>query len=136
MFKNRLFTAATLAVAIVIPAAAYAQQPPAAAPNAAQTAPASGEHHRGGMMRGAFRGITLTDAQKQQIQQIMQQYHGQMSNQTTPPDPATRRANMEKLRGQIENVLTPAQRTQFEQNIQNMRNHERQAPGPAATPAG
>ena len=144
MFLNRVCAAAALAVAITVPGAAAFAQQPAAAPSApAQTTPEGGHRH-GGMMRRAFRGITLTDAQKQQIQQIVQQQHQAMQNQTQPPDPATRRANQEKLRSQIEAVLTPAQRTQFEQNLKSMHNHEGQgaegrpggaAPAPAGTPA-
>ena len=119
MPNNRLMSAALLAAAIALPTAACAQQQPA------NTAPASGwqgghhGHHRGGV-RSALRGITLSDAQKQQIDTIVQQNRATMkSNPTT--DPATRRANMQQLRTQIENVLTPAQRTQFEQNLQKQR---------------
>jgi len=83
-----------------------------------------------------FQGVNLTDQQKTQIRQIMQQYR-QAHAPGTPPDPQARR----QLHDQILNVLTPAQRAQVEQNMQRMRQErqnerlqQRPAPEPSATP--
>jgi Spy/CpxP family protein refolding chaperone len=134
--SNRFIMTAVLAAAVALPTAALAQQQPA--PNAAPAgaAPAAGAHHRrGGTFRHAFAGITLTAQQQQQIRSAMEQTR--QANQNA--DPQTRRANMQKLHTTIEGILTPPQRTQFEQNLAQMRQHRRAAhahgPAPAASPA-
>lgn len=130
----RFLSTALLGAALVLPTAACAQtQAAQAGPQAGPTAGARAGHHRGGGWRGALRGITLTDQQKQQLKDAAAQMR--QSNQTA--DPQTRRANAQKFRSTVEGILTPAQRTQFEQNLQQMRQrHARRgaAPAPAATP--
>jgi periplasmic protein CpxP/Spy len=133
----RFLGAAALAAALVVPVAALAQQaPPAPAAPGAPGQPGMGRHgHRGGF-RHALESLNLSAAQKTQIQQILAQARGQNRN----ADPATRKANREKLRSQIEAVLTPAQRTQFQTVLQQQRrDHQRRggawaSPAPNATP--
>ena len=132
MSINRFLGTAALAAALIIPTAACAQQ--ATAQTAPTGAPAAGaRHHRGHGWGGALKGITLSDAQKQQLKDLRAQ------NKPTPGqtvDPATRKANREAMLQKVEAILTPAQRTQFEQNLQQMRanraGHDR--PAPMATP--
>lgn len=133
MSINRYLGAVALAAALIIPTAAGAQQ--ATAQTAPDGAPAAGthHHHRGHGWGGALKGITLTDAQKQQLKDLRAQ-NKPAAGQTL--DPATRKANREAMLQKVEAILTPAQRTQFEQNLQQMRanraDHDR--PAPAATP--
>lgn len=129
MFIHRYLGTAALAAALIIPAAAGAQQTaPAGAPPAG-----AHHHHRGHGWGGALKGITLTDAQKQQLKELREQ-NKPVPGQTV--DPATRKANRAAMMQKVEAILTPAQRTQFEQNLQQMRadraDHDRPAPG--ATP--
>ena len=142
MFSNRFLGVAALAAALVFPAAALAQQAPPAPgaplPSGAPGQPGMhhGRHQHGGF-RAALRGLNLSAAQNAQIQQILAQAHGQNRN----ADPATRKANREKVHAQIEAVLTPAQRTQFQAALQQMRReHQGQhrtwaSPAPYATPS-
>jgi Spy/CpxP family protein refolding chaperone len=128
--SNRFFAAAILAAAVALPTAAFAQQQPTGGAQVGAPSPVPGvRHHRGSGFRGAFRGITLTAEQQQQIRNAIAQTR--QANQNA--DPQTRRANQEKLRSTIEGILTPSQRTQFEQNLQQMRQRHRE-PAPAATP--
>ncbi len=123
--RNVLIPAA-FAAAVILPAGAFAQQAQTPAGTAAPQGQWKGHaHHRGGMMR-AFRDLNLSDQQKTQIHQIMQQYR--QAHQGQRPDAQSR----QQLRNQILNVLTPQQRAQFEAKMQQMRQqHER--PEPQAT---
>jgi len=67
-----------------------------------------------GFMR-AMQGITLSDAQKQQIQQLQDQFQ-QAHPDGSAPDPQARK----QLRQSVLNVLTPDQRTQFQKNMEQM----------------
>jgi Spy/CpxP family protein refolding chaperone len=58
----------------------------------------------------ALRSLNLSDAQKQQIRGFARATRTADQN----ADPATKRANMQKLRAQIDGVLTPDQRTQLQ----------------------
>jgi Spy/CpxP family protein refolding chaperone len=122
-----------LAVAIGLPIVGCAQQAPAQSQSGASQG-AYG-HHRHGMRW--LQGVNLTDQQKQQIQNLMQQYR-QAHPQGSQPDPQAR----QQLRQQVMNVLTPAQRAQVEQNMQKMRSERDErggegsaAPSPSASPA-
>jgi Spy/CpxP family protein refolding chaperone len=105
---------ALVALTATLPLAAVAQVVPA--PPGAQQAPAGpggqngGQYRRGGnaYMR-AVRQLNLTDAQRQQIGQIM-------------------RKQEQETRRQVMGVLTPDQRTQLQQQIQQMRS-QNSAPG-------
>ncbi len=53
-------------------------------------------------------------------------------------DPATRKANRDKLHAQIDAILTPAQRTQLQTTMQQQRQMHGQRPdrgGPAPAPS-
>lgn len=105
-----------LAAALVCPLAASAQTP-----SPAPIAPGmSGTHrkHHANRFRAALRSLNLSAAQQTQIDQIFAQARGQNRN----ADPATRKANRQKLRAQIEAVLTPAQRAQLQAALRNSRN--------------
>jgi Spy/CpxP family protein refolding chaperone len=117
-----------MAAALIVPAAVLAQQAPDPS-----TSPAAGqqwqrEHHGGGMMR-MFRDLNLSDQQKTQIQQIMQQYR-QAHPRGSAPDPQARK----QMRDQIMNVLTPQQRTQLQQEMQRFRQEHEGEGGAPATP--
>jgi Spy/CpxP family protein refolding chaperone len=133
----RFFGIAALAAVLAVPVAALAQQAP---PAPMSTAPAQagmrrhGGGHHGGGFRHALQSLNLSAAQKTQIQQAFAQSRGANRN----ADPATRKANRDKMRTQIEAILTPAQRTQFQTALQQARQrHQRGAwasPAPNATP--
>jgi len=89
---------------------------------------------------GMLRGVNLSDQQKTQLKQIMQQYR-QAHPKGSQTDPQARRTAHEQLRQQLMNVLTPQQRTQVEQNMQQMRERwqnrnggQRPAPQPTGSP--
>ena len=122
-----LLLPAALAAAVVLPAGAFAQQ--------ASPAPAymGGEHsHRGGGWMREMRKLNLTDQQRSQIQQLMQQYRS-AHPRGSQPDPQAR----QQLRSQIMNVLTPQQQTQFKADMQRMRSQHPGGDGdafPRSTP--
>jgi Spy/CpxP family protein refolding chaperone len=107
---------ALVALTATLPVAAAAQVVPM--PPGAQQAPAGpggaqggGQNRRGGnAYLRAIRQLTLTDAQRQQIRQIMRQQE-------------------QETRRQITAVLTPAQRAQLQQQMQQMRSQNGGAPG-------
>jgi Spy/CpxP family protein refolding chaperone len=130
----RFFGVAALAAALAVPAAALAQQaPPAPAPSGAPMQPGMHRHggHHGGGFRRALQSLNLSNAQKTQIQQVFAQSRGANRN----ADPATRKANREKMRAQIEAILTPAQRTQLQTALQQARQRHQRAGGAWASPA-
>jgi Spy/CpxP family protein refolding chaperone len=124
--RNVLIPAA-FAVAVMVPAVSFAQQEQTPAGTAAPQGQWHGQRrHHGGMMH-MMRDLNLSDQQKTQIRQIMQQFR--QSHQGQRPDAQAR----EQLRGQIMNVLTPQQRMQFQAKMQQMR--ERRAhPEASSTP--
>jgi Spy/CpxP family protein refolding chaperone len=131
----RYLAAAALAVACALPAAAFAQTAPAPAPLTSPMPGMQRHHghhgHRGGYMR-VLNTLGLSDAQKQQIKTAMQQ--SRQANQNA--DPATRKANREKLRAQIDAILTPDQRTRLQAALAQQRAQRRTmqgAPAPAPT---
>jgi Spy/CpxP family protein refolding chaperone len=76
----------------------------------AQTPSAFSANHAGFMR--ALHGINLSDQQRSQIMQLMQQYR-QAHPRGSAIDPQAR----QQLTQAVSNVLTPQQRTQFEQNL-------------------
>lgn len=122
IFKLTLIPAA-FAAAVLIPAGAFAQQTADPAP-AASAAPGQwgGHRHHAGFMR-AMRGLNLTDQQKTQIKQLVQQFR-QAHPRGSQPDPEARK----QLRQQILGVLTPAQQAQLKTNMQHMRDQYRNSP--------
>jgi Spy/CpxP family protein refolding chaperone len=128
----RFISGVALVSALAVPALALAQQaPPPGAPAPAASAEPHhhGHGHHSAYMR-ALRSLNLSDAQKQQIKAAFQQ--SRQANQNA--DPATRKANGQKLRAQIDNILTPAQRTQLQTTLQQERK-EHHGPGMGASPA-
>jgi Spy/CpxP family protein refolding chaperone len=103
--------------------------PPAAAPQGAPQGPQGGPPPGGARGRGMqmlFEGITLTEAQQKQVQDISEKYRAQMRElmpngmQGGPPDDATR-AKMDDIRGkqnaEIRALLTADQQTIFDKNV-------------------
>jgi Spy/CpxP family protein refolding chaperone len=98
--------------------AQQANQPPAPGTQAqspGQWQGRHGRHGRHGFMR-MMRGVNLSDQQKTQIRQIVQQFR-QSHPRGSRTDPQARRQAREQLRRQIMNVLTPAQRSQVQKNL-------------------
>jgi len=120
---------AVAGVALVASASiAGAQGAPAGAPpqGAPQGGPQGGPPRGGRGMAMLFEGITLTDAQQKQVQDIGEKYRAQqrelMPNgmQGGPPDDATR-AKLDDIRtkqnAEIRAVLTADQQTIFDKNV-------------------
>jgi Spy/CpxP family protein refolding chaperone len=78
---------------------------------ASQASSALSGHHAGFMR--ALHGMNLSDQQRSQIMQLMQQYH-QAHPQGSAVDPQARRA----LHQQILAILTPQQQAQWKQHMQ------------------
>jgi Spy/CpxP family protein refolding chaperone len=142
LFSIRSFGIAAFAALLALPVAALAQQAPATPPTAPMQpgAETPGHHRHGGHhngFRAALAKLDLSPQQKTQIQQALTQSREANRN----ADPATRKANRDKLHAQIEAILTPAQRTQLQAGLaQERARHHREggawsSPGPSATPA-
>jgi Spy/CpxP family protein refolding chaperone len=118
-----LFLCAALALSFGAPLGAYAQQ----APNVPASPPQDTMQHRHGhgFMR-MLHGVNLSDQQKTQIHQLMQQYR-QAHPEGNQPDPQARK----QLRDQVMGVLTPQQQAQVKANIAQMHANR---PEPQATP--
>ena len=110
--------------------------PPANAPQGApqgQAGPREGGRGRG--MQMLFEGITLTEAQQKQVQEVSEKYRGQMRElmpngfQGGPPDDATR-AKMDALRtkqnADIRAILTADQQTIFDKNVADAKKRREQ----------
>ena len=85
-----------------------------------------GQGRGGRQMEMLMQGITLTDAQKAQVDSITQAYRAQMPpmQQGTPPDSATRAKRMEIAQKQyaaVRTVLTADQQKVFDKNLEDMR---------------
>lgn len=81
-----------------------------------------------------FKDITLTDAQKAQVDSIQVKYQKEMPAFTPgqPPSDADRAKRMElmqKQREEIRAVLTEEQRVQFDKNLADMPRGGRRPPG-------
>ena len=137
IFRSLLLPAA-MSAALIAPVAVFAQQTnQAPAPGTYGTQSQGqwqGRRHGGrhGFMR-MMRGVNLSDQQKTQMKQLMQQFR-QAHPKGSPPD---RQARIQ-LHQQMLNILTPQQRTQVQQNIQQMRQSrrersEQQGPAPEAS---
>ncbi len=77
------------------------------------------------MMEMMMQGITLTAAQKQQVDSITAKYQKEMPAFTpgTPPSPEDRQKRMELMQKQqadIKAVLTDEQKAVFDKNVANM----------------
>jgi|SRR5271165_120992 len=131
MKQRLLFLSLTLAgfmlgaaVSVMSPAGAQGA-PPATAP---ATAPLPGQqpaHPHAPFMR-ALHSLNLSDSQKTQIMQIVQQTHQANAN----ADPQTRKTNMQSARSQIMQLLTPDQRAQLETTLQQMQQQSPQGQPP------
>jgi Spy/CpxP family protein refolding chaperone len=86
-------------------------------------------------MQMLFEGITLTDAQQKQVQDISAKYRAEMQQAMPngmgggPPDPAAR-AKMDEIRtkqyAEIRGILTGDQQTAFDKNIADMKKRREQ----------
>lgn len=114
--------------ALTAPLAAGAQTTPPPAP-AASAAPTGSHyvhrHHRPAFWH-ALRGLNLTSAQQQQIAG----FRDAANKANLNADPATRRANGEKLHDQVMAILTPDQKTQLQAQL-----HRRHTMGESMQPA-
>ena len=135
---------AALGAALAFGAATAIAQPPATdAPHRA----AAGQHRGGrgrdfGAGRALFRGVTLTDAQKEQIKTIRQKYAqerrslvgqdrqrgGDAQTQRVRPDSAARAQRMTQMRDLMQReitetrgILSADQQRTFDQNVATMR---------------
>jgi Spy/CpxP family protein refolding chaperone len=104
---RRAATGLALAAALLTPAAAFAQQAPSQDAQAQQQSP-----HRQGGFANRFQDLNLSDQQKTQIQQIVQNFR--QSHQGQPPSAQDR----QQLQSQIDAVLTPQQRQQLAADMQ------------------
>lgn len=111
-------------------AAAVAAITTVAVPSAqAQGGPPPGGGMRGGpgrMMEMMMRGITLTDAQKTQVDSIQAKYQKDMPAFTpgSPPSPEDRQKRMEVMQKQnadIRAILTDEQKAIWDKNQEEMR---------------
>ena len=142
---NRSFRVAVAASGILA-AAACVQKPaattstPVAQPQATM---ASDSGMRGRGMRGEgrermeammFNGITLTDAQKAQIDSIRARHRADAQGLDPRNNPDDRQKMMQSMQAQmseIRAVLTPEQQAVFDQNMQQMRDRRAQRMGGA-----
>ncbi len=119
--------AGLLAAGLSLPVVAQAQQAPPPPPAQSQ--------HGGDWMMHRFSDLNLTDAQKSQIQSLMQNYR-QAHPRGSQPDPDARK----QLREQINALLTPDQQAQLKADEAKMRAQRHGSdtsnvpPAPAATP--
>lgn len=111
--KTRSLIAGAAVLALALPLACNAQSAPDSNTTGAQ---AGARHHRGGMMQRFMTGITLSDAQKQQLQKLRDDFRT-AHPQGQRPD----RDAMKQLRQSMLDVLTPDQRTQFDANVKAFR---------------
>ena len=104
-----------------------------AAPAAQAQGGGQGRGGPGRQMEMLMQGVTLTDAQKAQVDSIGQAFRAQMPpmQQGTPPDSATR-AKMGEVRQKqyaaVRAVLTADQQKVFDKNLEEMRNRPRPNP--------
>jgi Spy/CpxP family protein refolding chaperone len=109
----------------------------ARSPRATQDTPVASVQQQGGEVRGRrpdpLRNITLSDAQRAQVDSIRARYRAQLeefrgSQSADRRDPDTRRRFreiMDKQFADIRAVLTPEQQAVFDQNLQEMRSRRR-----------
>jgi Spy/CpxP family protein refolding chaperone len=145
-------------LALVFGAATLSAQPPqdqhAHRPGAADSTFRGRRGPGGGPERMLLKGITLTDAQKQQLATLRQQERQQMQGQREAGrsafeeirvlrqrgDTAAAKAKMEQLRAQMQqrraqqiaalrNVLTPEQRKQLDANVAELKQWQSQHQG-------
>lgn len=167
MRKNVMATGLALALSLTGAAVASAQQgqQPDTTRAAHRHGPPAERGHAHGVRRGMharmgehrgpmgylLRGITLTDAQKQQVQQLRSQNenaHGQMGDRMRPAmdsaraarqrgDTAAARRIVESTHAQmvaeqdqhiaaLRNILTPEQRTKFDANVTEWKQRQAQ----------
>ena len=110
-----------LAVAVAVAASA-------ASASVAMAQGGGGQGRGGGrMMEMLMQGITLTDAQKTQVDSITAKYRAEMPAMTpgNPPSDADRQKMMDlrqKQNADIRAVLTDEQKKTFDKNLEEMRN--------------
>ena len=124
---TRRAAGATLALALALPATAFAQNPDAGTPSAQR-----GDHHRGGRAERGRRGhhghrghhgaghimreLNLSDAQRAELRTIRQEAHTEAERLRAQPASDARREQMralhERTRERMHAVLTPEQRAE------------------------
>ena len=137
--------ALTGAALVSVASVASAQYPQGAPPQGGPPGQGGPQGGRGGgMSRMLFNGIDLTDAQKDQVQKIMEKYRAERQalmpaggQQAGPPDDATRAKMMElstKSQAEYRAILTADQQKVFDKNVAEMkeRMQQRQKQGAGA----
>jgi periplasmic protein CpxP/Spy len=122
---------AVLGAALIAPVAVFAQQANQVPAPAQQQTQGQWQGHRHGGHRfmRMLKGVNLSDQQKTQMRQLMQQFR-QAHPEGSPPDRQAR----EQLHQQMLNILTPQQRAQVQQNMQQMRERRQQDRGNQPSP--
>ena len=145
---TRSFTVA-IAASGLLAAAACAQRPattntaPVTQPQATVAGDSGMRGMRGEGRRGMggermeamlFEGITLTDAQKAQIDSLRASHRGEMQGLDPRNNPGDRQKMMQMMQAHIAEVralLTPDQQVVFDRNVQQMRDRRDQRGGGA-----
>lgn len=125
----KALTGAVFALSLVATVPALAQQ---------EGPPRGGMGGGARMMEMLFKDITLTDAQKGQVEEIQAKYRKEMPPMTRGemPDEASmakRRELMTRQQDEIRGVLTPEQREVFDRNLEEMRSRRPGAGRPGRT---
>ena len=137
--------ALTGAALVSVASVASAQYPQGGPPQGGPPGQGGPQAGRGGGSRMLFNGIDLTDAQKDQVQKIMEKYRAERQAlmpagggaPSGPPDEATR-AKMkelsEKSQTEYRAILTADQQKVFDKNVADMkeRMEQRQKQGAGA----
>ena len=138
--------ALTGAALVSVASVASAQYPQGALPQGGPPGQGGPQGGRGGgMSRMLFNGIDLTDAQKDQVQKIMEKYRAERQAlmpagggaPSGPPDEATRAKMTEisnKSQAEYRAILTPDQQKVFDKNVADLkeRMEQRQKHGAGA----
>jgi len=145
---TRRFTL-TIAASGVLAAAACAQRPattntaPANQPQATVAGDSGMRGMRGEGRRGMggermeammFEGITLTDAQKAQVDSLRASHRGEMEGLDPRNNPGDRQKMMQMMQAHMAEVralLTPEQQVVFDRNVQQMRDRRAERGGGA-----
>ena len=88
----------------------------------------SAHHGHHGPRFNPFKGITLSDVQKSQIDSIRTKYHESMENmrKSNSGDRGQMRELMQSQWTDMRNVLTSDQQTVFDENMKQMKEHMQQ----------
>jgi periplasmic protein CpxP/Spy len=129
---KRTFALSALGLAL---AAGFAAGPVAAQQSSQDTTPRAEHRGRGGHGNALFRGIQLSDQQKQQLDTIRSRYRDQMRamRDSSGGDRQAMRGKMRDLMqrqsADVRAILTPDQQKVYDQNVAQMRERMREGGG-------